>query len=163
MGRTNNVQAMKQSPLKRRTPLKRGKKSERVPKGADTLERLLGSGTVQRASAFTAKRKPLKKRSPSNAGWWFIALEIWDEREHICEVCKVSLGDTPIPHYFSHLLPRGSYRRYKLYKPNLVLKCKPCHELWHQEGPKNLRHIPEWKQVCITYYTLRDQANELHD
>ena len=151
----------RKTPLRTKTPLRRGKKPERIPKGATTIERLLGECKVQRASTVTAKPRPMRKRSPSNKGWWFIALEIWDEREHVCEVCGVSLGDTPIPSMFSHLLPRGSYRRYKLYKPNIILKCPPCHDRWHKEGPKNLVHIPEWRKVCSTYYALRDQANEV--
>jgi hypothetical protein len=154
---------MKKSPLVRKVPLRRGKKPERIPKGATTLERLLGTGKIQRASSFTAKPKPLKKRSPNNPGWWDVALEIWEERPHVCEVYGTSLGDVPLPIFMSHLLPRGSYRKYKRDKMNIRLMSPEAHNLWHKEGPKNLIHLPEWKQVCTIYYILRDMANDLHD
>lgn len=180
---------MKKTPLLRKTPLKRGRKPERTPKGAivvvatqkeldwisanpvakkhlrrtpkgaTPIEKLLGEGLIQRASTFKAKPKPMKKRADSNKGWWFIALEIWDERPRVCGVCGVSLGDDPRPEFFSHLLPRGSYRKYKLFKPNIVLKCRSCHNTWHKEGPKILIYVPEWKAVCELYYTLQREAN----
>jgi hypothetical protein len=151
----------RKTPLRPKTPLRRGKKPERIPKGATTIERLLGDKLVQRASTFTAKPKPLKKRGPNNPGWWHIALEIWDEREHVCEVYGTPLGDEPLPIYFSHLLPRGSYRKYKLFKPNIVLKSEFAHREWHDQGPERLMLRPEWQGVCKRYYELKMEANGL--
>jgi len=178
----------RKTPL-RKTPLRRGRKPERtpkgaivvvatqkelewistnpvakkhlrrIPKGATPIEKLLGEGLIQRASTFKAKPKPMKKRAASNPGWWFIALEIWDERSRVCEVCGVSLGDEPRPEFFSHLLPRGGYRKYKLFKPNIVLKCDTCHHTWHHEGPNKLRFFSKWEPVCELYYTLQREAN----
>ena len=152
---------MKKSALKRKTPLKRGKKPERTPKGAKPLERLLGEGLIQRASTFKAKPRPMKKRAASSPGWWDVALEIWGERLHVCEVYGTPLGDEPKPIFFSHLLPRGSYRKYKRDKRNIVLKSERAHEEWHQYGPRYLYNFPEWQRVCVTYYLLRDEANEI--
>jgi hypothetical protein len=103
----------------------------------------------------------MKKRSASNKGWWHVALEIWEERQHACVVCQRNLGDVPQPEFFSHLLPRGSYRKYKLDKRNIQLKCAEHHDLWHKHGPANLITLPEWKAVCVGYYQLRDEANDI--
>jgi hypothetical protein len=147
-------------PLKRKTPL-RSKKPERVPKGCTTLERLLGEGRVQRASSFTAKKKPMKKKSATNKGWWDVALEIWAERIHACEVCGVPLPDEPQPINFSHLLPRGSYRRYKRDPRNIELWCADCHTIWHNTPHKALYGLPGWGVVIDRYYKLRNEAHGL--
>lgn len=121
---------------------------------------LLKSGLVTKASSLTPKpRKKLKPRAASNKGWWDVALEIWAARPHICEVCGRALGDEPIPHYFSHLLPRGSYRRYKRDKRNILLKDSRCHAKWHELGPAYLSDHWEWSGVCQRYFDLRDEAN----
>jgi hypothetical protein len=157
---------MKQSPLKRRTPLKRGKKSERIPKGADTLERLLGSGTVQRASTFTAKRKPLKKRSPSNAGWVDVAKAIWDDPSNTrcCEVCGVYLGDDFNPTFYHHILHRGSYRLFKRRPDNLAQLCPTDHYKAHEFGIENLAapglmDMGGWMRLAERFVVLRNEAH----
>jgi hypothetical protein len=150
---------MKKTSLLRKTPMKRGKKPERTPKGTTPIERMLGEGLIQRASTFKAKPKPLKKRAASNPGWWDVALKIWEERMHFCEVYGTPLGDDPKPIFFSHLLPRGSYRKYKRDKRNIVLKSERAHEYWHKYGPNGLAHLPEWEAICALYYRLRDEAN----
>lgn len=121
---------------------------------------LLKSGLVSRASSFAAKpRKKLKARSSTNKGWWDVALDIWASRPHICEACRRELGDEPIPHYFSHLLPRGSYRRYKRDPRNIALNCMSCHDEWHRFGPDGLAEEWQWVGLRGRYYELRDEAN----
>ena len=150
---------MKRTPLPpRKRPLKRSA-IKRVPKGATTIERMLGEGLIGRASSLQRKQKPIRKRAKNNKGWWDVALEIWAIRPHICSVCRRELGDEPDPHYFSHLLPRGSYRLYKRDPRNIILKCRAHHDQWHEMGPDYLKDHWEWSGVCAIYYELRDEAN----
>ena len=107
-------------------------------------------------------RKPMKKRADSNKGWYSWAVEnVWNKRNHWCEVCGIMLGnsDTPSPSFFSHLLPRGSYRKYKLDERNVILKCQGCHDKWHDQGPDKLQHKPEWRAICKMYFQLRNENN----
>ena len=157
-----NPEVMKRSEIKRKTPLKRGKKPERIPKGATTLERLLGEGKVQRASTFTAKPKPMRKRRPTTGPTQMdVFRKMWDASEKkCCEVCGTGIASMH-PINFSHLLPKGSYRRYKLDERNLVIKCAGCHQAWHDQGPERLMLRPEWQGVCRRYYELKMEANGL--
>mgnify|MGYP002737672136 CR=1 FL=1 len=129
-------------------PLARGKKPVQ-PKGAATLERLLGEGKVFKASTL-APRKPTGEKA--------VFREIWDERPHHCEVCKVAIREATASN-FSHLLPKGTYPEFRLDKRNIVLKCEACHEVWHKEGPGNLMLLVGWTDVCDRYYELKREAN----
>lgn len=86
--------------------------------------------------------------------------EIWAEREHVCEVCGHYLGDDMQPIMMSHLLPKGTYRKYKLDKRNIAIKCEPCHRAWHVAGPTRLQYAGEgWAAICDKYYELIAEAN----
>lgn len=147
--------------LKRRTPLKAKKGLARGSKPCPTVDAMLKSGMVSRGSGFKAKPKPIPKRSKKNKGWWDVALEIWDERKRVCEVTGSPLGDVPNPSFFSHLLPRGSYRKYKRDKRNIRLQSPEIHALWHKHGPEILKAYPEWRKTTEMYFKLRDEANGL--
>jgi hypothetical protein len=144
--------------IQRRTPLKRTP-LKRKQKVVLTIGDLMASGNVFKASKVPKKRKPIRKKAKNNPGWWDVALEIWATRPHICEVCRRKLGDEPIPIYFSHLLPRGSYRKYKRDPRNIVLKCRDHHDTWHSRGPTWLSDHEGWTLICNTYFMLRDEAN----
>jgi len=117
----------------------------------------IDSGAYKRAP-----RKPMKAKAATNEGWYNWAVEnVWNKREHKCEVWGIPLGDEPSPINFSHLLPRGSYRKYKLDERNLVIKCPAHHHQWHAEGAENLKDVLEWKPTCDLYFQLRSEANGL--
>lgn len=100
----------------------------------------------------------LKPRKKSNKSQVKVFEEISLEREHKCQVCGtkiIHLG----PINFSHLLPKGSYLKYKYDKRNIIIKCAKCHDLWGKERAKNLENIDMWKWVCDLYYQLRSEAN----
>lgn len=111
-------------------------------------------------------RKPMKKRAENNEGWYKWAVEnVWNKRKSECQVCGLWLlsDEAPSPTFFSHLLPRGSYRRYKLDERNVIIKCADCHEKWHSMGPDKLKDIKDWRLVCDTYFSLRNEANNIAD
>lgn len=145
--------------LTRRTPL-RAKKTLRPKKPCPTVEGLMKSGALSKASSFKAKPKPMKKRRETKGPTQMdVFREIWAEREHVSEVSGLPLGDVLQPIFFSHLLPKGSYRRYKLDKRNIVLITADEHREWHEEGPDNLSRYVEWAPICERYYALRNEAN----
>lgn len=149
--------------LSRKTPLRKSPFQKKPMKKKVGLDGLLESGLVSKANTFTHKpRKKLKARSGENKGWWSTALDIWDNREHVCEVCSLSLGDYPNPSFFSHLLPRGAYRLFKNRRDNIRLVCAKCHQDWHDKGPERLRLIDRWMPMCRLYYSLRDEANKVN-
>lgn len=144
--------------LNRKTPLRAKKPWPNKKK--PSLTDLKDSGKVKIAAVLgpAKPRKKLKARSDKNLGWWDVALEIWNERDHCCEVCFQPI-DEPQPENFSHLLPRGSYIRFKRDKRNIIIKCRDCHDRWHKFGPEALQHSFKWRAVTSNYFILRDEAN----
>jgi len=116
----------------------------------------IDSGAYKRAP-----RKAMKAKAASNEGWYDVALEIWGERPHVCQVSGVPLGDVPQPAFFSHLLPRGSYRKFKRRKDNIWIVSPDIHTKWHEFGPENLQEAPMWQPKCNAYFTLRNEANKI--
>lgn len=145
---------MKKTPLRRKSPLRQKKPL----KQRMSIKDMLAGGLITKASEIKPRKK-LRQRSPSNPGWYDVALEIWAERPHVCCVTGMYLSEEPEPSYFSHLLPRGSYRKYKRDKRNIVLMHPDIHAMWHAEGPEKLINIRQWKPVCELYLQLRNEAN----
>ena len=123
-----------------------------LPRRSKKRQALIDSGTYQ-----PPKRKPMRKRAKNNMGWIDVAEEIWNERKHVCEVCKVYIAN-PEPANFSHLLPRSTYPDYKRDPRNIRINCPRCHNLWHEHGPEALQWSPSWTKVCAIYFALRDAA-----
>ena len=124
-----------------------------LPKRSKKRKAEIDSGAYQ-----PPKRKPMRKRAKNNMGWIDVAEEIWNERKHVCEVCKVYIAN-PEPANFSHLLPRSTYPDFKRDKRNIRIKDLRCHELWHKYGPKVLQYSTGWKEVCDIYFALYAEAN----
>lgn len=146
--------------LKRKTPLK-AKSGFKRP----TIEQMAESGLLQRGSTFKAKPKRLpvrkKREGPTQMD---VFREIWAEREHVCEVCGAGIPFAS-PGNFFHILPKGSYPRFKLLKDNILITCcfngvsEGCHELFHQMGNK-LRGNKKWKSVFQKIDSLKGIYNE---
>lgn len=169
--------------LHRRTPLRKvslkkeekkrmfGKTEEELRKLYDKkVAAFLSSGLVQKASEFTSKpRKMLKARSPNNPGWYNWAVEnVWDKRDHKCEICDMTLdyGERPNPIVFSHLLERGSYRRYVRDAVNVRIVCPGHHGEWHNRPkgeliePANPYHA-QWRKMFHLEDELKREANNM--
>ena len=171
---------MKRTPLPpRKNPLKRSA-IKRVPKGATTIERMLGEGLISKASSLQRKQKPIRKRAKKKPGEQTqieLFKEIWNERPHVSEVSGIDLIEMPDDwtdrdavrawvSQFSHILNKGHYKKYKSVKRNIVLKTIHEHKLWGDLGPAViLDHVQHglmpvcWKMPCDLYYALRDEAN----
>lgn len=118
-----------------------------------------GNGMVMKASSLAAPKKKMRARSKTNEGWLKWAMkEVWSKRPHACEVCRVPIAFAT-PANFSHLLPRGSYRKYKLDTRNVRIQCAECHHEWHDRGPAALFHEDRWWRTVTLYRELCDEAN----
>lgn len=54
--------------------------------------------------------------------------EIWNEREHICYVCKGNIPE-PLTYVFAHICPKGTYPELRNVKKNIALVCSlNCHQ-----------------------------------
>lgn len=137
--------------MERRKPLRRRQKKPMQRRRTIPLDAVVRKFGLQRASR-------MKPRSDNNSGWLDVALEIWGERPHRCEICATEITN-PQPINFSHLLPRGTYRKLKRDKRNIRIKCDRCHTFWHKHGPEILRAYPDWRRTCDLYFFLRDEQN----
>lgn len=65
----------------------------------------------------------------------------------------------------SHLLPKGSYRRARLWRTNVVMILKSMHDIWGNTGNKEdllvNRHKPfeDWRRVVERYFHLQRLYN----
>ena len=114
-------------------------------KVADTL---FGKAKGRKKSSF----KPRKATGEAK-----VFAVIWEEREHVCEVCKVYLHEATAGN-FSHLLNKGTYPEFQLDPRNSRIKCQACHDLWHQHGASGLRWSFPWREVIAIYDELRQET-----
>jgi len=112
------------------------------------------------------KGKPNEKKKSKSASVFNSELseldiynEIWSERVHRSEV-----SGEPLPpkghklwHWcFSHILPKGSYGKFKYDKRNIILKTPSEHILYENHKHK-IRHLPEWKWVFELEEALKQE------
>jgi hypothetical protein len=81
--------------------------------------------------------------------------EIWGERPHVCQVTGVELGDEFNVCFFSHILTKGSYPKFRYNKKNLILMSFQAHQDWEFTDRKHPKWQP-WKdlsdELIIEYY-----------
>lgn len=63
--------------------------------------------------------------------------QIWEERPHFCEVTGKPLGAFDV-RLFSHVLTKGAYPKFRLYKKNIVLCLYEKHFEWEFKTRKTL-------------------------
>lgn len=76
--------------------------------------------------------------------------EIWKEREHYSEVSGEYLGEEFNVCFFSHVLTKAAYPRFRNYGKNIVLMTYAEHQEWEFTDRKN----PKWNDI-------RDLAEDL--
>lgn len=82
-------------------------------------------------------RKPIKQKPRKVTGEREINLEIWNERPHVCFITNEPLGNHPDPSFFMHVLSKGAYPGFRLYKKNIVLATKDVHNQYDSGTIKN--------------------------
>lgn len=100
--------------------------------------------------------KPRKK-----TGELKIFKEIWNEREHVSQVSGKHLGEFNVC-FFSHILNKGHYPRFRLDKRNIVLKTTKEHQSWETRRHE-LKELEEWKWVFELRDKLRLEDNKRND
>lgn len=97
----------------------------------------LSSNKVKCDLCNTQLSEPKKK---GKTGELALFKEIWNERPHFCEVSGKPLKEFSVG-LFSHVLTKGAYPGFRLYKKNIVL----CTYEWHQTWEIGNRDLPELK------------------
>lgn len=98
------------------------------------------------------KRSPIKKKR-KKTGELDLFKEIWSERPHFCECCRKPLGNELHVAFFSHLLAKSTYPKYRLDKRNIMLKCFACHHEW-EFGDRNQ---PKFKKASEEAFKLKQE------
>ena len=122
------------------------------------------------ASRSYAKRSVNhKKKEPTGEKGMFD--EIWNERPHISFVSGADLevyspsGRFPNLFYncFSHMLPKGRYERFRLFKRNVILITPQEHLDWHSMSKDRLiEKDNRWIKVFELYDTLKEEYDILY-
>ena len=118
------------------------------------------------------KRRALRPGEQSQLAVFY---EIWAERPHVSEVSGLPLVDPPEDRtdeagmkawlsQFSHLLPKGAYRKYKKDKGNIILKTAGEHALWEKHKGRVTAHcdprwVHGWTRITNLYVSLYREAN----
>lgn len=80
--------------------------------------------------AWPPPKKISKKRIDRIKDNWEAKMfqEIWNEREHICYICKKNIPE-PLTFVFAHICPKWTYPELRNIKENLALVCSlNCHQ-----------------------------------
>jgi hypothetical protein len=82
----------------------------------------------QQIPAKKAKKATrIRCRKPKRS-MWELFVAIWNEREHVCEVCgRVLRYDDPPAHCFPHRLSKNTFGRFRYCRPNIALTCPEHH------------------------------------
>ena len=100
-----------------------------------------------------AKTK-IKQKFSKPTGELALFQAIWDNRPNFCAVCNEPLGEFNIS-YFSHILPKGAFPKFRLYDKNIMLKCEYHHHIWGTKAKSDLLNYHSNFQMAI------DLAEEL--
>jgi hypothetical protein len=109
-----------------------------------------------RLSAGKEIIKKVKVKPRKVTGELNVFKEIWAERPPECEVCKRSVEFSP--YIFSHVLTKGAYPGFRLYKKNIIIKCweydgTGCHQQWETGD----RGVPKFKWVNDLAQELKEE------
>jgi hypothetical protein len=107
----------------------------------------------------TIKRVPLKQKPKKVTGERALNLEIWEERPHVDYVTGFDLPDEPKPIYFIHVLGKGAYPAFRLYKKNIVLGSADTH---YQYDFQTTEDDPRFDKLNALKEELKEEYNKLH-
>lgn len=142
-------------------------RKKKICKGCGEEEYLWAHGKCKRCASKEPKKAKAKKPViPQATGELALFQAIWNNRPHICSVCKTNLKDFSV-WFFSHILSKGAFPKFRLYDKNIVLKCANCHHLWETQPNEKLLHDnPSWEPIIelhdnlVTEYYKKSPASE---
>lgn len=74
--------------------------------------------------------KKQREMNTTTGGQKALFLSIWNSRPRISFISGIPLGDEAMPHHFAHVIPKGTYSRFRLYDKNIVLLTPEEHTLY---------------------------------
>ena len=124
------------------------------------------------------KKQSSKKKAGKKTGGYTYVREATGEGELFEEIMK-DFGDDPVkcfvcgrrisllmPHNFAHVLPKGKYSSFRLYKPNIVILChlivadetgQGCHHAWDFRPRSELKGVG-WERM----FELEEEIKQKH-
>ena len=84
---------------------------------------------------------------------------LWLIRKHKCTVCGENLPIFSV-YYMSHILPKSTYGKFRLYDKNVDIMCGICHPLW-EHHQKDIKNKSQWRWVFIKKKQLKQEYKEL--
>lgn len=75
--------------------------------------------------------------------------EIWEERPHYSEISGKFLGDEYNPVFFSHILTKAAYPKFRHLKENILLKTFDEHQIWEFSDPTTPKFKEKFKKALI--------------
>lgn len=106
---------------------------------------------VIKRTPISIKRKTTGERA--------LNLEIWAERPHVDFVTGFPLPDEPKPAYFMHVLGKGAYPAFRLYKKNIVLGSEATH---YQYDFQTTEDDPRFDKLNELKEELKAEYNKKH-
>lgn len=134
--------------------------------GCESEQYIFSRGLCKMCAAKTPKPKSkLKESTPKPlykvTGELALFQSIWATRPHTCSVCDKKLHDFQVG-FFSHILTKNAFPRFRLFAENIVIKCLDCHRLYEHKTNNDLikmssRWVPivELHDLLITKYYER--------
>ena len=119
------------------------------------------SGSWCLSCLSSRKERPKKKstlnkvRKPTGEKALFEAL--WNTRNRRSYVTGRPLGNEARVHFFSHILPKGAYPKFRLFDRNIQFMTLEEHTMWENYKYK-IKDDPKWKHV----FELEQELKELY-
>jgi hypothetical protein len=100
----------------------------------NTLQYLFARKMCQQCASKNPKPKsllkePVKKPLYKPTGELILFQSIWASRPHVCTICDKKLHEFNVG-FFSHVLSKAAFPRFRLLDRNIVIKCLDCHSLY---------------------------------
>lgn len=100
------------------------------------------------------KRTAIKKKPVVNTEQLDTMIEVFYERGAICEITGEYLGEFD-PFCVHHLVNKNSYKRFKCYKPNMIVIHPDIHYSYHNNDREYV--LSMWPKAIVLY----DRAEEM--
>lgn len=116
-----------------------------------------GYKTIQRKKNNNAVFR-VAKTVPKATGELEIFKIIWEEREHVCQVCSSTLHVFDVWN-MAHILSKKSYPSFRLNKENIWLLCRSCHDKYDNRGvedkPEFSKLLEEKQRLKELYHLIK--------
>ena len=90
--------------------------------------------------------------------WQKLRLDIWNNRDHICDLCLLPIEGEPLTYYFSHIVSKGAEIRAKYDPDNIMLNHFECHQKWEFSDASRL---PGYEDIKAKKEEIKEKYNRL--